>query len=247
MVQRTAHLKAVLDHAGSGIITTDAKGGVTSFNPAAETIFGWSATEIMNHSIRRILPEWRRRSDNEDFDESADQGPGGLDEAREGYGVKKDGTRFPIEMSISRMAGGFIFILSDITRRKATEKKLRRTQASIDQSNFGVCWADVQGRSLYMNRAWRRLFNLEETRKPPALSFSRLCPGSLIREIGTILSRVQKLKKARSLNRSSTGGGPRESVPLRLPSIIRKMKAATKCCSYWPVMFPYAGRIRRIR
>ncbi|MGQ0614062.1 MAG: ATP-binding protein [Planctomycetaceae bacterium] len=124
-----ARIRGVVDTAVDGIVTMDQKGTVEMVNPAAAALFGWEEHEIVGNSVRRLLPEIGR------------EGPEGLSAAsaaasearmlggtREGTGIRKDGTVFPVELSVSdARAGGRVLytaIVRDITQRKHAEKEL---------------------------------------------------------------------------------------------------------------------------
>jgi two-component system sensor histidine kinase HydH len=50
-------LANIIEGSGEAIVTLDAQGSVSSWNRAAEEIFGWKASEIIGHTIRRLLPD----------------------------------------------------------------------------------------------------------------------------------------------------------------------------------------------
>ena len=107
-------LKIVIDNAGEGIITVDAKGQVQSFNTAAESIFGYPA----NYAIGRNVAEFMTGL------------PDGAVGKAEVTGKRKGGSEFPLEVSVSEahMQGvsQFVCILQDITERKDAEKRLNQ-------------------------------------------------------------------------------------------------------------------------
>ena len=52
-----AEIESVLQTTVDGVITIDQEGTVHSFNPAAERIFGYTATEVMGHNVNMLQPE----------------------------------------------------------------------------------------------------------------------------------------------------------------------------------------------
>lgn len=114
-------LRVVVDNAMDGIFSLDHRGLVESFNAAAEKMFGYSAAELAGQRIDHLLP---------DLDplelEDAEAGLVG-----ESEGLRRDGSRFPIEYAISRAegeGGGFrvIGIVRDITERRQAQEALSR-------------------------------------------------------------------------------------------------------------------------
>jgi len=124
-----ARIRGVVDTAVDGILTMDQRGTVEMVNPAAAALFGWEEHEIVGNSVRKLLPEIAREGPDGLPAASAAAGDGRmLGGTREGTGIRKDGTVFPVELSMSdARAGGRILytaIVRDITQRKRAEKEL---------------------------------------------------------------------------------------------------------------------------
>lgn len=118
-------LHTVMDNVGQGVITFTEAGTIESLNSAAERIFGYSADEIVGHSVSILVPEpFRMRYHHRlanylgaDKVEQFGTGP------RELSGQRKDGTVFPIEVTLCEvLADGrrlVVSIVRDITDRKS--------------------------------------------------------------------------------------------------------------------------------
>lgn len=114
-------LRVVVDNAMDGIFSLDHRGLVESFNAAAEKMFGYSAAELEGQRIDHLLP---------------DLDPVELEDAEAGLvgeseGLRRDGSRFPIEYAISRAEGDggefrVIGIVRDITERRQAQEALSR-------------------------------------------------------------------------------------------------------------------------
>src|SRR3984957_11411967 len=50
-------LRSVVNHVLDGIITIDHRGTITTFNPAAERIFGFAASEVIGENVKLLMPE----------------------------------------------------------------------------------------------------------------------------------------------------------------------------------------------
>lgn len=120
--QERGRLRAIVDNAIEGIITFDPQGILQSLNPAAARMFGYTTAEVIGRNASDLLPAIA----------IATEGLPGRQAYRgklETVGRRKDGSSFPIELSISQaMLGGkheLIAIAHDITERKQTEQALR--------------------------------------------------------------------------------------------------------------------------
>jgi len=121
--ERELHFKAIADTANDAIISTNDTGNVTYFNKAAQTIFGYGSEEVTGKPIAILMPEQFRSQHNHKFDKFI----GGASSALIGktvelVGLRKDGSEFPLELSLSTWKAGDIpqvnAIIRDITERK---------------------------------------------------------------------------------------------------------------------------------
>ena len=141
-----SHLtQAILDTAAEGIITIDQRGIVESFNPAAEMIFGYPSAEVIGKNIKMLMPSpHSQRHDGYLANYLATGNSQVLGIEREIQGLRKDGTTFPIEVSISELLVGnrriFTGIVRDMTRRKQLETQLAHAQKmeSVGQLAAGM-------------------------------------------------------------------------------------------------------------
>jgi PAS domain S-box-containing protein len=133
------HLAAVVQHSDDAIITKTLDGFISSWNPGAERIFGYSATEVIGRPVTLLMPAAQ-----------ADEEPALLAKIRRGERVdpyetirrRKDGTLVSVSLSLSPLkdASGQIVgaskIVRDITRQKRVEAELTaqtNTLREIDQ------------------------------------------------------------------------------------------------------------------
>ena len=56
LVERETHFRTIVETAADGIISTDAKGNIESFNPASERLFGYPASEVIGRAINTLMP-----------------------------------------------------------------------------------------------------------------------------------------------------------------------------------------------
>ena len=126
-----ARLRAIVDTAGDGIITIDARGIIESVNPAVEVIFGYSNFELIGKSIGTLMPEpYRSEHGNYLAKYRQTNKASVIGQSREFEGKRKDGTVFPLELSVSETKiedkTYFIGIVRDITQRREHEEEMRK-------------------------------------------------------------------------------------------------------------------------
>jgi PAS domain S-box-containing protein len=118
----------ILSIAIDAIITVDESHSILHFNRGAERIFGWRAEEVLGRSLGTLLPP-RFRDLHDRHMHSFGRGPETarrMGERRDIAGLRRDGTEFPAEASISRLdlPGRRLFTvqLRDITERRRAER-----------------------------------------------------------------------------------------------------------------------------
>ena len=146
---REARLRAILQTAVEGIITIDEHGIIESVNAAAERIFGYSANEIIGNNVSLLMPSPHAEAHDSYIESYLRTGRAKIiGIGREVAGRRKDGTIFPMELSVSEvtLADGRMFtgIIRDITARKQLEREILeisdREQRRIGQDlHDGLC------------------------------------------------------------------------------------------------------------
>lgn len=162
-------LRTIIQMAADAIVMIDSTGAVSSWNPAAEKLFEYSAEEALGMDLHKIIVPQRYYDDfRKGFAEFAKTGKGAVvDKTREMTAKRKDGTEFPVELSIS----GFrtkeewhaVGTIRDITERKQAEEKLRE-------------FAEKDSLTGLLNR--RKFYEVLEQEKERAIRYAR--PLSLI-------------------------------------------------------------------
>jgi PAS domain S-box-containing protein len=136
-----AKLADILRMSPEGIIVTDGKGRIEMFSAGAETIFGWSASEVAGRDIEILMPERFRAMHRhlvEGFARSAV-----AHRPRTGrpavIGLRKNGEEFPVGASLSKIAtqDGMLVttILRDITRHRAQQEELLNAKRQAEEAS----------------------------------------------------------------------------------------------------------------
>lgn len=160
-------LKAVLDNTVDGIITIDHLGNIETFNKACERIFGYTAAEVIGKNVNVLMPEPYHRQHNGYLRNYQDTGKKKIiGIGREVEGKRKDGSTFPLDLSISEVQLNdrkiYSGIVRDITERKTAERELKdmaeNLSAVMNTVADGIVTIDRTGTIQTFNRAAENIF-----------------------------------------------------------------------------------------
>src|SRR5258708_6346737 len=165
--ETAARLRTLTETAVDGVILIDARGVVLMFNSACEKLFGYSAEEVIGENVKMLMPQpYRHEHDRYITNYRDTRDPKIIGIGREVIGLRKDGSTFPMDLSVgeARQDGESIFvgIIRDITKRKLAEQALRETAARLrtvtETAVDGVILIDAHGVVLMFNPACEKLF-----------------------------------------------------------------------------------------
>ena len=158
-------LAAIVESSEDAIVSKDLTGTVTTWNKAAERIFGYQAPEVIGKSITLLLPP-DRLNEESIFLERLKRGE--RIHHFETVRVRKDGTQVPVSLTISpvRDAAGRIIgaskIARDITERKRAEEALARSEQQArliaDATPALISYIDAQLCYRFVNREYELWF-----------------------------------------------------------------------------------------
>ena len=119
-------------------MTIDGRGTVTTYNAVAEKMFGYSASEVVGHNVRMLMPE--PHASEHDGHLARYQRTGEqhiLSRGREVEGRRKNGSTFPLGLRVTEVKMDqpvYIGTLQDLTERIEAERGLRRAEAELHQA-----------------------------------------------------------------------------------------------------------------
>ena len=152
---KSAILSATLD----AVVTIDADGYVLDYNSGAEKIFGYSKEELLGKEMaEHIIPDAYREAHRNGMKHWRNTGEGPVLGARlELVAMRKDGSEFPIEISITPLdildKTLFTAFMRDITDQKSAENELKLAASTFD-SHEAIFITDSMSRILRVNKAF---------------------------------------------------------------------------------------------
>lgn len=125
--QSEEKFRALAENAKDAIIFADEQGNITYFNPEAERAFGYSAAEVAGRPLTMIMPERFHEAHRQGLRRFLSTGETRvIGRTIELAGRRRDGSEFPLELSLASLKTGegtlFTGILRDITARKRLEE-----------------------------------------------------------------------------------------------------------------------------
>ncbi|MBI5216553.1 MAG: PAS domain S-box protein [Ignavibacteriae bacterium] len=153
--------RSVAQSATEAIIVSDSDGNIISWNGSAQTIFGYIEEEIIGQSLTLLLPERYRDAHRNGLARyRATEKSQMIGKTKEYNGLRKDGSEFPLELSLSAWKQDdtiyFCGIIRDITERKQTEIRLKTLSSAVEQTADNVFITDNNGVIQYVNHAFTK-------------------------------------------------------------------------------------------
>ena len=150
--------RSVAETATSAFISADKKGEIIFWNHSAERMFGYSVEEILGEPLTTIMPERYHEIHKKGFNRIVETGKSRIkDTGVDLFGLKKDGTEFPLEIFLSQWkAEGdtfFTAIINDTTERKQAESELKNIAKFPSENPHPVLRIAANGELLYANEA----------------------------------------------------------------------------------------------
>ncbi|MCA1408361.1 PAS domain S-box protein [Ensifer sp. IC3342] len=133
LAAREAHLRSILDTVPEAMVVIDENGEISSFSAAAERLFGYAEGEVVGSNVKILMPSPHREAHDQYLNNYLRTGERRIiGIGRVVTGQRKDGTMFPMELSVGeamfdgrRIFTGFI---RDLTSRQRIEEELRQAQ-----------------------------------------------------------------------------------------------------------------------
>lgn len=145
LAEAKGRFRSLMDNCVDALIIIDETGTILDFNPAAERIFQYSLQEVAGSNVSVLMPDPYRSAHDGYLSNYLTTGEAKIiGIGREVVGQRKDGSTFPMELSVGEMPDGgtrnFVGIVRDITQRRTIESQLLQASKmeAIGQLTGGV-------------------------------------------------------------------------------------------------------------
>jgi PAS domain S-box-containing protein len=164
-----ARFRSLVESATDAILVADHRGILISWNRSAAALFGYASEDAIGKPLTLLMPERYRSAHEKGLARMESTGTSHvIGSVVELHGLRKNGTEFPIELSLATWnttAGNFYSgIIRDISSRKKTESALRRSDQILrevaDNTTAVIYVKYADGRYLLTNRRFEQIFNL---------------------------------------------------------------------------------------
>src|ERR1051326_1135186 len=133
---RQAQLQSILGTVPEGMVVIDGHGIMQSFSATAERLFGWSAAEVIGKNVSMLMPSPYRQEHDDYLHRYLDTGEKRIiGIGRIVVGERKDGSTFPMELSVGEARIGaeqfFTGFIRDLTERRSQERRMQELQSEL--------------------------------------------------------------------------------------------------------------------
>jgi two-component system sensor kinase FixL len=136
LLAREAHLRSILETVPEAMIVIDEQGTIQSFSTTAERLFGYGPAEVVGQNVKMLMPgPYRDEHDSYlgRYRATGERRIIGI--GRLVVGERKDGSTFPLELSVGEMKSGkdrfFTGFIRDLTERQQSEQRLQELQSEL--------------------------------------------------------------------------------------------------------------------
>jgi two-component system sensor kinase FixL len=207
--------RSIIESAVDGIVVIDVDGHIEAFNPAAERLFGYTEPEVVGRNVSILMPAPYRDEHDSYLQRYLREGNARIiGIGRDVQGVRRDGTVFPLHLSVGEMSvegqRKFTGILHDLSARVQLEEQLRasevRWRTIVESAVDAIIVIDGQGHVEAFNPAAERLFGYTD-QEVVGQNVSMLMPSPYREEHDTYLERYLREGNARviGVGREVTG------------------------------------------
>ena len=200
-VRNAGLLEAIVKNSEDAIISCTLKGTITSWNPTAEKMYGYTSEEIIGRAASLLTPEERA---DETKDAFAKIGAGQHVEHLETSRLRKDGTAVPVSITMAPIRGeGGAVVGVSVTARDVTEQRkafvaAQRMAAIVENCQDAIVGRDLDGIITSWNPAAEHMYGYT-SKEIVGKRIDLFVPEDQAGEAATILDRIKAGKRVDSL------------------------------------------------
>lgn len=170
LTESEARFQSLVQAATDSIVLADHNGNILSWNRAASRLFGYTDDEVVGRPLTMLMPERHRAAHARGLARVGETGQSRLiGRLVELEGLRKDGSEFPLELSLATWKTGnsvlYSGIIRDITQRRRAEEILDRLrhlhEVILTQAGEGIYGVDSAGVATFVNPTAARLLGYD--------------------------------------------------------------------------------------
>ncbi|MFI7501521.1 PAS domain S-box protein [Streptomyces sp. NPDC049687] len=191
--------RGLLEAAPDAMVIVDDTGAIRLVNAQTEALFGYGREELLGHPVELLIPHrFRDQHTGHRGGYTANRQVRPMGAGLELHGLRKDGTEFPVEISLSPMetADGLLVsaAVRDVSDRKAAEARINELAALVESSQDAILAKTLDGYITYWNAAAQRLYGYT-AEEVIGRHVSVLAPPEARGEVRSLLKRLRHGKK----------------------------------------------------
>ncbi len=213
--------RVVVETAQDAIITADYKGRIVRWNEAAKKLFGYELAEVVGKPLTVIMPERFREAHSRGFERLQQTGQSRLiGKSIELAGQRRDGSEFPLELSLSQWKTQdeiyFTGIIRNLTERRDAEKMVLRKNEQLARSRAELEYMQLFAFSAThdMQEPLHKIIAFSDALRTHATKLEPASQQNLDRIQEAALRMRAMMEQLKALSRISTSGAPFEIVDL---------------------------------
>ena len=199
--EQERRLSAVVEFSGEAILSATREAVISSWNPAAQRLYGYCAAEIVGRPVAALMPQ----DPPDELSALLDKvGAGQVVQNYETSAVRKDGTVFPACLTLSPICEadgtvtGSSTVARDVTEQSKAFEAGQLMAAVVEFSGEAIITSTLDGTITSWNLAAGRLYGYS-SQEIVGTPGSRLCPEDRHHELGEVLTRIGAGQEVESL------------------------------------------------